>query len=286
MNKFSLTMILFIGLNLPFYVYSQDSIMKKEYEAKRSEKIEKPNAIFFAPLNLFDFVNPNFQIGYERFVTKKWAFQIESGMIINHSIGNYLIDRINNINVRECPYTNKGFRVRGSIKYVVLEKKIITLHDLYTSFMRTVFWMYRNPRRISDASMFFENLPRRNMQLYVSPELFYFRNKSGISRSFLISDPDFEYSFAIPDWAGGYTQFFYNDEEKMGLNFKVGTKIFYGKHFFIEYHLGIGFAYRNVVHTGRENPDDELYGSDIFDNAAPNKWVPTIPFNFKVGLRF
>ena len=60
--------MLFIGLSFSFYAYGQDSIKPK--------KTERHNAIFFAPFNLFDFVNPNFQIGYERFVAKKWAVQI------------------------------------------------------------------------------------------------------------------------------------------------------------------------------------------------------------------
>ena len=69
MKKFLFTNGLLIGLIFPFCVYGQDITDKKE-----AEKIEKPNAIFFAPLNLFDFVNPNFQIGYERFVAKKMGF--------------------------------------------------------------------------------------------------------------------------------------------------------------------------------------------------------------------
>ena len=159
MNKLLFTLILLIGLILPLCVCGQETIVKNEYDAKRTEKIEKPNAIFFAPLNLFDIVNPNFQIGYERFVAKKWSLQIEGGIIINHSIPNYVVDWINGTKVSECPYTSKGFRVKGSIKYILFNK--------------------------------------RKFQFYVSPELFYLRNKSGISRSFIVSDPDFEYSFDI-----------------------------------------------------------------------------------------
>ena len=232
-------------------VTGQNSVISDEYTAKQTEKIEKPNAIFFAPLNLFDIFNPNFQIGYERFIAKKWALQIEGGIIINHSIINYVVDWANGINVSECPYTNKGFRVKGSIKYILVDK--------------------------------------RKFKLYVSPELFYCTNKSGIVRDFLISDPDFEYSFGSPDEGqNGYNQFFYNDEEKMGINFKVGIKLFLGKQFFIEPHLGLGFAHRNVTQTGIENPNDEIYDNlfGIFDNTAPNKWVPTLPMNFKIGLRF
>ncbi|MDR1097998.1 MAG: hypothetical protein LBL57_07700 [Tannerella sp.] len=155
--------------------YGQETILKPK---KQSEKLEKPNAVFFAPLNLFDFVNPNFQIGYERFVAPKWALQVEAGIIINHSIENFLIDKLNGINVKDCPYTNKGFRVKTSVKYMMVGK--------------------------------------RRIRLYVSPELFFMRNKSGIVRDFLISDFDFDYPAPIPSGADAYSNFFYNDEQKMG----------------------------------------------------------------------
>jgi hypothetical protein len=179
--------------------------------------------------------------------------------------------------VKDCPYTNKGFRVKGSIKYVVLEKI------------------------------------KGKLKMYVSPELFYLKNKSGIARDFLVSDPDFEYS--TPVSMSRYTLFFYNDERKMGMNFKVGVKYFFGKSFFAESHIGLGLAYRNItqtyleepidvdkpcfyfrlsrifgdIHTQKENPNDKLLCQEngfIFNNAVSNKWVPTLPFNIKIGFRF
>jgi len=269
MEKFLLTVILCVGLILSFNAYSQDTIAESEYEAKHTERIEKRNAIFFAPLNQFDFVNPNFQIGYIRFFAERWAWQIEGGIIINHSIPNYVIDIYNGIKVSECPYTNKGFRLRGSIKYVILDLRNKELPPFLTI--------------LEVIGMNF-----RNKQLYVSPEIFYLKNKSGIVRDFLVSDPDFEYSFGIaPEGMNGYSQFFYNDERKMGVNFKLGFMSFIGKSFYTDFHLGIGFAYRKVIQTGLENPNDELWSAfGIFDNAAPNKWVPTIPLNFKIGFRF
>ena len=139
-----LIVILLVGLNLSFYGYGQDTTERNEYKTERTEKIEKPHAIFFTPLNVFDVVNPNIQIGYGRFFSEKWAWQIDGGIIINHSIPNYMIDMFTGIKIKECPYTNKGFRVRGSVKYIVLEKKIITLSDLYSGLMRTVFGFYLN----------------------------------------------------------------------------------------------------------------------------------------------
>ena len=254
-------MILLIGLFLSFCGYGQDTIKNSKYKEKRTDKIEKLNSISFAPFNFFDFQNPNFQIGYERFVAKKWAVQIDGAIMIPHSIFQYITDWSDGL--KNCPYTNKGFRIKGSVKYFLVNKRIL--------------------------------------KLYISPEFFYYQNKSGIARYLSISDPNFEYSFDISE-GNDYIQFFYNKEEKMGANFKVGFKICIGKYFFVEPHVGLGIAYRNVVQTGKENPNDKVsaglsyYSPEginhdysslwIFDKAAPDKWVPTIPLNCKIGIRF
>jgi hypothetical protein len=245
MKRFILTSILLIGF---VSSYGQDTITNLKLKVD-IVKLEKPNAIFVAPFNLFDFVNPNFQMGYERFVAPKWAVQIEVGIIINHSIENYLIDWLSGMRVKDCPYTNKGFRVKTSMKYVVFEKKRI--------------------------------------KLYVSPELFYMRNKSGIVRDFLVSDFEFNYPTPISSGATAYHNFFYNDEQKMGVNFKFGVKFLLGKRFLLEPHVGLGVAYRVVIQTGRDNLNDKMiYSFGIFDNAAPNKWTLTLPINLKIGCRF
>ena len=261
MKRFLFTKFLLVGLTFSFCFYAQDVIEKNELDAKRKEKIEKPNAIFFSPISPFSFQYPNFHIGYERFLAKKLALQIEGGIIFNQSLAlTFAAFMAAVLGARDFegilsePYsTNKGFHVKGSVKYVFIEK--------------------------------------RKFKLYVSPELFYSRTKSEISRSFNVSDPNFEYSFGIAE-SSFYDQDFYNDEEKMGVNFKTGAKIHVWKSLYVEPHLGIGFAYRNVIQTGRENLDDKLYDilEDLYlgflDKASPNKWVPTIPFNVKIGYRF
>ena len=245
MKTFLFIAILLISLFSNFYTYAQDSIEKDGNKVKNTEKNEKNNAILFAPLNLFDFQNPNFQIEYERFVAEKWALQIDGAMMIPHSIFQYITDLTDGL--KNCPYTNKGFRLKGSVKYMIINK--------------------------------------RTIKLYVSPELFYYRNKSGIARYLEISDPSFEYTFDISEGFSNYMQFFYNEEEKMGVNFKVGAKFLLGKYFFVDPHIGFGFAYRNVIQTGKENPNDKVSGGLssyspeginhdysslwIFDKAAP-----------------
>jgi hypothetical protein len=248
MKMMKLFVALFIGQIFSFHGYGQDTLAKNEYETVHTKKIDRPNAIFLAPLNLFNPNNPSFQIGYERFIANRWSFQIEGGVIINHSVINYVADWSKGINVRDCPYTNKGFRVTASTKYFLTTEKFF--------------------------------------KFYISPELFYQKNKSGIVRSFLVSDPDFEYSFGRPEEGqNGYRHFFYNNEEKMGVNFKLGFTV--GQRFFIDFHYGLGVAFRNIIQTGLENPDDEIYDSfGIFDKTSRNKWGLTLPFNFKIGLRF
>ena len=251
MKRLLFTKILLFGLT--FHLCGQN-------HTQNENVTEKPNAVFFAPLNLFNFVYPNFQMGYERIVTEKLALQIEGGLSINQSIVVTSLGFVSALlgyrefkGISSDMSTNNGFLVKGSAKYFVWKKK--------------------------------------KSKLYVSPELFYSKIKSGITRSFLVSDPDFEYSFGIAQ-NEQYDHFFYNDEEKVGMNFKVGNKISFGKRLYCDFHIGFGFAYRNVVQTGIENPNDKMYDllDDLFlgflDKAAPNKWVPTIPINFKIGYRF
>lgn len=208
---------------------------------------DKPNAILFAPINLFDFVNPNLQLGYERVLTNKFAIQVEGAWIINHSVENFLIDQA--MGIKDCDYTNEGFKLRGEIKYFFYEGK-----DFF---------------------------------LYLAPEIFYLKNRSGSVSTFRVSDPNFQYSVPRPAYANGYDEFFYNDKEKLGYNLKLGLKTFIGKQFLLEPHLGIGVAYRKSTHIGRENPNDPAY--DDFWNSdakAGNMWVLSVPANIKVGYRF
>ena len=235
----------------------RDTVAKPAHKSGRFKRVEKPNAFFIAPLNTFNLVYPNFQIGYERIIAEKWALQIEGGIMYNQRY--QLFTRLfiwvlsNERNSEPPSNTNHGFRVLGSVKYVIGETKI--------------------------------------SKIYISPELYYTKTKSKIKRSFLVSDPNFEYSFGLAEFGSSYYHEFYNVEEKMGLNFKLGSKLYFGN-CYLDFHVGLGVGHRNVVQTGKENPDDKI--SDIFnelylgflDKASPNKWALTLPFNLKIGLRF
>jgi len=102
----------------------------------------------------------------------------------------------------------------------------------------------------------------------------------------MVSDPNFEYSFGFAEHSYNHT--FYNDEEKKGLNFKIGSKIYFGNGF-VDFHIGLGMAHRNVIQTGMENPEDKIIYDEflgIFDKASLQKWAITLPFNLKIGYRF
>jgi len=94
--------------------------VKPEYKSRRFQRVEKPNAIFAAPLNTFNFVYPNFQIGYERIIADKWALQIEGGIMYNQSYQlstRLFIMTLSGEGDSEPPSnTNHGFRVLGSVK--------------------------------------------------------------------------------------------------------------------------------------------------------------------------
>ena len=75
-------------------------------------KTEKRNAVFIAPLNLFDFINPSLQIGYERFLKPQFSIQIEGAYIISQSIVSS-IDK----DFSEDDQSAKGYKVKVEIKY-------------------------------------------------------------------------------------------------------------------------------------------------------------------------
>ena len=208
---------------------------------------EKPNSIFFAPFNVFDFINPSLQIGYERMLSSKIAVQIEGAYILNHSVENYLIDLSNGI--KDCEYSNSGFKIRGEFKY---------------------YYSKRN-----------------RIHPYVSGELFYLKNKSRILDTFIVSDTTFIYSTPRPPGQTLYNDFFTLDKQRIGLNLKFGIKLLAGEHLFFEPHVGLGIVYRISKHYDRENLNDELYGGFLsFSDKAGNMFIANLPFNLKFGFRF
>ena len=217
--------------------------------AQEQKKVEeKKNTFLIAPLNLLNFINPSIQVGYERLLSKKFAYQIEAGYIINHSLEEYIIDWARG--VKDCEYTNKGFIVKNELKYFVIQK--------------------------------------RKIKLYSSFEVFYLKNRSGGVGTFVISDPDYQYSEPVPEGSNGYDDFFINDLQKIGLNIKFGVKIFpRARRFLFEPHIGLGIAFQNTKQYDRENINDKLYDSFLESHLKNgNSLVFSFPLNVKLGYRF
>ena len=209
---------------------------------------ERKNAFLIAPLNLLNFNNPSIQIGYERLLSKKFAYQIEAAYIINHSLEEYLIDWMRG--TEDCEYSNKGVILKNELKYI-----------------------------------FFK---RRKTNFYSSLETFYLKNRSTGVGTFRISDPNFQYSEPVPEGANAYDDFFTNDQQRFGINIKFGVKIFpRARRFFFEPHIGLGIVYQKTKQYDRENLNDEVF-YDLFSSRYKNGnvWVFSFPLNMKFGYRF
>ena len=206
------------------------------------------NSVFIAPLNMFDAINPSIQIGYERKINDTFSAQIEGGIILRHSVFGFLFEAMDR---GAYWYTNSGYKSRIELKYSMKDK---------IRFLR---------------------------YSYLSGELFYTKNKSFVNDTFLISDPAFDYPIENIENYNTYDEFYTLEKQRIGLNFKFGSKFFIGKYFFVEPHIGLGLVYRNSKHFGRMNDKDELYDEVIsFHNKAGKMFLPNFPYNVKLGYRF
>lgn len=136
----------------------------------------------------------------------------------------------------------------------------------------------------------FKRFLKRNeiFKYYLSGELFYMENVSKVQNQFIVSDPNYNYSFDLPNDGGeyGYTDYFTNSKTKYGFNAKFGVKLITSPLFFENY-IGIGVAYRNNIHSDRENINDESYDtSSLNDNLPKEMYILNLPLNFKIGYMF
>ncbi len=126
------------------------------------------------------------------------------------------------------------------------------------------------------------------LRYYYSGEIFYLKNTSEIQNQFIVSDPSFNYSFEIPDDGieYGYTDYFTNSKTKYGVNAKVGIKLIVYTMFF-EASTGVGLAYRNNIHSERENINDQPYDTSFLNDNIPKEMIMlNIPAHFKIGFMF
>ena len=208
----------------------------------------KNNAVFIAPINLFDVINPSVQIGYERTISDYFSAQIEGGIILRHSVLGFLFEALDR---GAYWYTNSGYKLRFELKYSMKDKIRFLKHS------------------------------------YLSCEIFYTKNKSYVNNSFIVSDTTFIYPIERPKGFDAYDDFFTLDKQRIGLNLKFGAKFFVAKNFFIEPHIGLGLVYRNSKHIGRMNDNDDFYDKVwSFQNKAGEMFIPNFPLNVKFGYKF
>jgi hypothetical protein len=216
---------------------------------QEKQKLEsKKNSIVFSPLCLLDPINPALQLGYQRMIGLKWELQLEGGYIINKSP----LILFFNPGESSDEYTNKGYKVRTELKYIIIKK--------------------------------------RKFNFYSSCEIQYLKNKSEVVNQFIVSDPTYDYSFDLPSDAKEneyeYNDYFTNNKTKYALNIKGGIKLFAGSMLF-EGSSGLGIAYRKNIHSNRENLNDApLDDSFLNDNLKGEKIILNIPLNIKIGYRF
>ena len=119
---------------------------------------------------------------------------------------------------------------------------------------------------------------KRRFKTYLSLELFILRNKSGIDSNCHLSDPEID-----EKWVNN---FYYNDEQKIGLNIKFGFKFLFDRRLNIEPYAGIGIASRKVKQTGHEKFDCNHVIFGIFDKESKKPWGLSLPISCIISFRF
>jgi hypothetical protein len=80
-------------------------------------------------------------------------------------------------------------------------------------------------------------------------------------------------------------------KQTASLNFKFGVQIPMGENFLWDFSFGVGLKYKDVVHTDRLKPNDDMESPRHFNAyymaSLPGKYVTVnIPFNIKLGVSF
>jgi len=108
-------------------------------QSDRSEKF-KSNNVFFAPLNLFDFVTPSMQIGYEKIFGQQIGVQIEGGYLLNRSLIG--ASEWFSVTEDELTYKRTGYKVRAELKFYLNTSKkakpYVALEGYYTKCKLTI----------------------------------------------------------------------------------------------------------------------------------------------------
>ncbi len=90
------------------------------FSQTENKRLEKKNLIHFSPLSLFDFINPSFQIGYERVLSSSISAKIEGGIILPRSIEGFVLNELltsSGSTDTTGLATYSGFLWKGEVKY-------------------------------------------------------------------------------------------------------------------------------------------------------------------------
>lgn len=108
-------------------------------QSDRSDRF-KSNNIFFAPLNLFDFVTPSMQIGYEKIFGQQIGVQIEGGYLLNRSLIG--ASEWFSVTEDELTYKRTGYKIRAELKFYLNSSKkakpYVALEGYYTKCKLTI----------------------------------------------------------------------------------------------------------------------------------------------------
>jgi len=220
----------------------------KSFAQKEPTPKNYRNKLFFAPANLWDVINPSFQVGYERKLSDKWGAQIEAGIIMRHSVLGFLFGDLGN---SDYWYTNKGFKVRAEGIY------------------------------------YLQSESAKSYNMYFSAEVFYTKNTSRVNDSFEVTDTTFSYPFPLFSGYYLYDDFFTQVKQRYGFNLKFGVDIKLGKGYFFEPYVGLGIAVKNSEHIGRANPNDPLWDESFSWHNVQGRFVMiNLPWNIKFGKYF
>ncbi len=235
---------------LLFFLFGFGLSLLAQSSTNEKQKLNYKNRIFISPANFCDPINPSLQIGYERSLSNRYALQLEYGYITGRSFTGYMFVDLLGFNETYW-YTFSGYKLRGELK------------------------------------RYFKVEPNPSVKRYFSVEIFYNDTYSNVNNLFLISDTTYQYEEEIPQGANAYDDFFDVDKKKIGINIKYGFLIHLNSHFHIENYIGLGVAYRNSKHIGRENLNDKFYDTLFsYPNKEGHSWMISLPLNFKIGYRF
>jgi hypothetical protein len=227
-------------------------LINKNAKAQFTDTIanSKNNYFFISPLPLIDGINPALTVGYERKISERFAFQIEGGPILKHSLIGYFFTGLG-FGTRDAWWRNKGGKIRAEFK------------------------------------IFPKNQSKTTFERYYSCEIFMTRNISNVTQLFTVSDTTFDYTNEDVRFAGDgiYNDFYIIHRNRYGANFKIGIKAFDKNKVTIDSSVGLGIVYQSAYESGRTNYNDKPFqGSSPFLKPG-NRILPSLTVGIKIGLK-